>query len=152
MNRQLMLHILLALSSVVLMSCAGVSSIPEPQRDFPLRDTQWILEYIEYGSGTRLAPAEDEEYRLIFGSDDRLSGTVYCNAISAAYSAAGGELFVGPIAITRALCPPSAVEPVFLAGLNNMTAYTIRQDHLIITPANYDWTMVFFAETVAESP
>jgi para-nitrobenzyl esterase len=122
------IYLALILFCFFMVSCASV----DPVNSNALQDVQWNLESVQLQGGEALVPVPGEEYFLRFGSDGFLSGRVHCNVINAEYGASDGELFVGPVAMTRAFCPPSAVADAFLSGINRMTAYRIQEDRLFI--------------------
>jgi para-nitrobenzyl esterase len=57
-----------------------------------------------------LKPDDPSKYTLSFGADGRLSARIDCNRGSAAWtSPEAGRLQLGPMALTRAMCPPGSL-------------------------------------------
>lgn len=82
-----------------------------------LRGAPWIVETIDgtvLARGTRLT--------LVFGDDDRLSGSASCNGYTAPYTLTAEGLTVGPVVATRKACAPALMkhEAAFLAALGGV--------------------------------
>lgn len=97
-----------------------------------------------------IAPAEGEVYTLRFGADGRVAARLFCNRGSGSYTLADaasprGALSFGPMAMTRAACPPTRLSRL-PADLSNVASYVIEggQLHLNlkIDGGDYVWTPV----------
>jgi len=73
-----------------------------------LGGTSWQLVKFEGGDGTILIPDEKAEYTIAFASDGRVNVRIDCNrGLGTWKSAMPSQLEFGPLALTRAMCPPA---------------------------------------------
>ena len=63
---------------------------------------EWVVEDVE-GRGV----VDRARASLAFGVDGTLSGSATCNRVTGPYALGDGRLSVGPLAVTRRLCPPA---------------------------------------------
>lgn len=66
---------------------------------------------------------------LIFSADGRVAGAASCNLYSAAFNLTGEGLSLGPIAMTRMMCPPALMEQEnrFAAALEAAASFDIGE-------------------------
>ena len=109
------------LLSAILFACAsqrGDSGSPPPSRHAALAGTSWQLVEIQSMDDTKLTPDAGSKYTLSFGADGRFTARIDCNRGSGSWQAtAQGELAFGPVAATRAMCPPGSLHDRFLGDL-----------------------------------
>jgi len=119
------------LSVLALMAgCAGLA----PQGTEGLGGTSWQLVKFQGGDDTVLRPDDKSKYTLAFGADGRLSARIDCNRGSGAWkSPEKGRLEFGPMAVTRAMCPPGSLHDRILKQLPYVRSYVIKDGHLFLS-------------------
>jgi heat shock protein HslJ len=131
---------------------AGCAGNPAATRDgHSLHGTGWQLVAIQSmddAQGTTRI-AEPARFTLRFGSDGRASLRLDCNRGSGDYTLnpAGdgdsGSLRFGPIAATRALCPPPHLDERVARDLGHVRGYLLKDGKLYLSlmadAAIYEW-------------
>lgn len=94
-----------------------------------LRGTSW--QWVGFTSSAEsLTVANPERYTLTF-TDDRVAIRADCNrGTTPVASPSPGALRIGPIAMTRALCPPGSLSNRFARDLSRTVHYSIRGGEL----------------------
>lgn len=78
-------------------------------------------------------PQDSQLYRLELMSDGTASILADCNRGKGAWtSQVPGQLVFGPIASTKALCPPGSLSEKFLAQFQWVRSYTLKDRHLFL--------------------
>lgn len=103
-----------------------------------LAGTQWqlvALQSMDDAQGTT-RPADPAAYTLHFGPDGRAALRVDCNRALGTWQATpaadgrSGALQFGPLAGTRAMCPPGSLEPRLMRQLPFVRSYLLRDGQL----------------------
>jgi len=118
---------------------AAACSVP-PQSRHTLAGTAWQLHAIQSmddAQGTTRI-AEPRRFTLRFGTDGRAALQLDCNRGTGAWQATAaadgsGSLTFGPIAATRALCPPPHLDERIVRDLGYVRGYLIRDGKLFLT-------------------
>lgn len=105
---------------------------PGPPVTRGLPGTKWRLVHFESSDdsiGKRIPP-NPEKYILHFASDGSLSAQLDCNRLAGSWKAApasptGGGLEISGGAMTRAMCPPGAMDTAIARDLAYVRSYTI---------------------------
>lgn len=94
--------------------------------------------------------AEPARFTLRFGADGRASLRLDCNrgmgeyALTAPGDGRSGSLRFGPIAATRALCPPPHLDERVARDLDYVRGYLLKDGRLFLSlmadAAIYEWT------------
>lgn len=114
-----------------------------------LAGTSWALVRIASMDDSELLPAEGTAYTITFAADGRASMQVDCNRGAGPWeSAAPGELTFGPLALTRAMCPPGSIHDQFVGQLAYVRSYVLRDGKLYLATMA-DGAIIEF-EAVAE--
>ena len=109
---------------------AEVTYQNEPPR---LEGTSWRLVEFRGGDKTVLRPDYPEKYTIAFGFDGRLRVRIDCNRGVATWrSPAPPQLELGPLALTRAICPPGSLHDHLLEQWPYVRSYVIRNGHLFL--------------------
>jgi len=96
-----------------------------------LAGSNWRLVQFTSIENKVLRPDDPAKYTLRFGADGRLSVGADCNRGSASWSSDGiAELTIGPVAATRAMCPPGSMSDQLLRDLSNVARFTIKEGRL----------------------
>jgi para-nitrobenzyl esterase len=114
---------------VLLAGCAGLAAASED-----LGGTSWQLVKFRGGDGTVLTPDEKAKYTLAFNADGSFAARIDCNRGRGAWtSPAAGRLEFGPMALTRAMCPPESLHDRIVRQLPYVRSYVIRDGHLFLS-------------------
>ena len=108
----------------------------------PFTGTRWQLVSIQSmddAQGT-VRPPEPARYTLEFGADGRVAVRLDCNRGSATWQAqpaaqggphrASGQLLMGPLATTRAMCSQDSLAPRLTSSWPYVCSYLIEAGHL----------------------
>jgi heat shock protein HslJ len=133
--------ILLMTTSFLVASCAPKSDDPASTADNvvfkELGGTSWQL--VEFQSMDdakgNSQPANPEKYTITFGKDGRLSAQLDCNRGTGSWkneisNATGGSLEIGPIGMTKMLCPPPSMGEMLASQLGYVRSFTIADGKL----------------------
>jgi para-nitrobenzyl esterase len=119
---------MVAAIAAVTAGCATVD-----RRD-TLGNTSWQLVQFEGGDGTVLTPDDGTKYTLTFNADGSLAARIDCNRGSGAWkSTAPRKLELGPMALTRAMCPPESLHDRIVNHLPYVRSYVIKDGHLFLS-------------------
>jgi len=99
-----------------------------------LEGTAWELVKIEGTDAKIHVPTERGHYLLAFTPHGELSARIDCNRGSGTWSSPeAGQLVLGPLASTRAQCPPGSLYDEIIAHWTEVRSYAIREGHLFLT-------------------
>ena len=99
-----------------------------------LGNTSWQLVQFEGGDGTVLTPDDGSKYTLTFNPDGSLAARIDCNRGSGTWkSEAPSRLELGPMALTRAACPPESLHDRIVKHLPYVRSYMIKDGHLFLS-------------------
>jgi para-nitrobenzyl esterase len=109
----------------------GACAIPQSAG---LGGTAWQLVKFQGGDEKILAPDDRSKYTLAFAADGGLSARLDCNRGRGAWKSAGAnQLELGPMALTRALCPPGSLHDQIVRQLPFVRSYVIKGGHLFLS-------------------
>ena len=103
----------------------------------------WHLERIQMMDDTELRPEDPSQYTLELAADGSVAVRADCNRGAGRYTIDGVELRIGPLGVTRALCPPGSLDTRYLQ-LDIAASWMIRDGQLAIATA-MDSAILFFA-------
>lgn len=128
-----------ALALALLGACQEIDdqSVPDSGAPMGLEGSRWRLEAIQSmddAQGTT-RPADPASYTLAFGRDGRLSARLDCNRGTGPWTsepadATGGSLAIGPLAMTRAMCPPPSLGDKVARDLGYVRSYVLQGGRL----------------------
>ena len=86
--------------------------------------THWDVAYVVIEADGAPVPETQRPAELTFGVDGTVSGFAGCNRFTGSYETDGKTLSVGPLALTRMLCPPAQMdlEALVVAGLSGVAS------------------------------
>jgi len=114
----------------VLAACAADPPTP-PGGEAGLAGTSWRLVKFVGGDDTTRVPEDPSRYILDFESDGKVSVRVDCNRGTARWQSSGpGQLQLGPLALTRAMCPRGSLHDLLVRQWPHVRSYVIRDAHL----------------------
>ena len=106
----------------------------QPPAAAGLQGTAWRLVKFQGGDGTTLTPPDPARYTIQFEPKGRLAARIDCNRGSGTWtSKAPGQLELGPMALTRALCPPGSLHDQIVKQWAAIRSYVIRDGHLFLS-------------------
>jgi para-nitrobenzyl esterase len=101
--------------------------------DALLTGTVWTWQGTQMRDSTRFTPDSPERYTLEFQPGGKLIVRADCNRGSASYLLDGSALSFGPIALTRAMCPPGSKDADFLRGVQAVSGHLLHGGELELT-------------------
>ena len=98
-----------------------------------LADTSWQLVRFEGSDDTTLTPDDPTAYTLEFAADGSLTARIDCNRGRGTWESAGhGQLTLGPLALTRAMCPPGSLHDQIVKQLPYIRSYVLKGGRLFL--------------------
>jgi para-nitrobenzyl esterase len=105
-----------------------------PSTQAGLGGTSWRLVKFEGGDETTLTPAEGAEYTIAFEPGGRLTARIDCNRGRGTWKSSGPpQLEFGPLALTRAMCPPGSLHDHMVKQWPYVRSYVIQDGHLFLS-------------------
>lgn len=139
--------VMLAVTVVVMAACSGKD---KNEREFEAKDrlaidsarmaterqeaatpselagSTWRLVRLQSSDDTVFTPERNAVYTVNFGRDGTVSVVAGCNRGSGTWSTSGSSgLAFGPLATTRAMCPPGSMSARFLGDFQYMRSYVM---------------------------
>jgi len=93
----------------------------------------WLWQGPQMSDGARFVPDAPERYTFEFLPGGKVSVRADCNRGNASYQRNGNAIGIGPIALTRMMCPPGSRDAEFLKGLANVSGMLFRGSDLVLT-------------------
>ena len=98
-----------------------------------LDDTSWRLVKIMSMDDRVDEPAEPEKYTIEFKANGGAAITADCNRGSGSWRSDGmNQIAFGPIASTKALCPPGSLSETYLGQFEWVRSYVMKDGHLFL--------------------
>lgn len=99
-----------------------------------LGGTSWQLVRFQGGDDRVLVPDDRTKYTIAFDADGSVSARIDCNRGRGTWKSDGpGRLEFGPMAVTRAMCPPGSLHDHILKQWNYVRSYVIRDGRLYLS-------------------
>jgi heat shock protein HslJ len=98
-----------------------------------LAGTAWRLLNIMGMDDSTDIPDDPSKYTLVFRADGTVSMRADCNRGTGSWtSPSPSQLQFGPIAATRAMCPPESLSDKYLAQFHWVRSYVLKDGHLFL--------------------
>jgi heat shock protein HslJ len=97
-----------------------------------LPGSRWRLVRIQSMDGTEMVPDDRSKYTLELGAAGTLAGRADCNRISGRWTASGESISLGPLAMTRAMCPPGSLSDRYARSLEAAATWMVVGGRLAI--------------------
>jgi len=113
-----------------------VNAPPPPMAatgDALLTNTLWAWQGTQMQDGTRMVPDAPERYSLDFQPGGQVSVRADCNRGSARYLLNDTALSIGPVALTKMMCPPGSRDTEFLKQLAAVASQSFSGTDLVLT-------------------
>ena len=118
-------------AAVLLVTLLGCAQVHPPQT---LAGTSWQLVKFQGGDGTILSPDDRSKYTLDFNANGTVSARIDCNRARGGWKSEGkNQLEFGPMAITRAMCPPGSLHDRIVKQLPYVRSYLIKDGRLYLS-------------------
>lgn len=105
---------------------------PQPQAGLP--NSSWQLVEIRNADGTSLHPSDPTKYTVTFEADGYVTAQLDCNRGRGNWkSASPGQIELGPMALTRMMCPPGSLSDRLAKDWSNAQSYAIEDGRLRLT-------------------
>ena len=112
---------------------ASAQSAGNSTRD-PLAGTSWQLVRFQGGDGAVLTPDDRSKYTIELDAKGGVAARIDCNRGRGAWKSSGAnQLQFGPLALTRALCPPGSLHDQIVKQWGNVRSYTMKEGHLFLS-------------------
>jgi para-nitrobenzyl esterase len=99
-----------------------------------LGGTSWQLVQFQSGDGTVLTPDDPMKYTIAFDPDGQAYMRIDCNRGRGSWTSPEPSLLqFGPIATTRALCPPGSLHDRLVQDLPAVRSYVFQDGHLFLS-------------------
>ena len=97
-----------------------------------LQGTRWQLVVFQGSDGTKLTPDDRGKYTIEFDAGGRLNARVDCNRGRGTWKSNGPQLEFGPLALTRAACPPGSLHDRIVKQWTYIRSYVMKDGHLFL--------------------
>jgi para-nitrobenzyl esterase len=98
-----------------------------------LGGTSWQLVRFQGSDDKVLTPDDSAKYTIAFGTDGSVSARVDCNRGRGTWKSSGpNQLQFGPLALTRAACPPGSLHDRIVKDWEFVRSYTLKDRHLFL--------------------
>lgn len=112
-------------------SCARIAPQETP---VGLGGTSWQLVRFQGGDDKVLVPDDRAKYTIAFGTDGMVSARIDCNRGRGTWNSSGrNQLQLGPLALTRAMCPPGSLHDHIVKQWGFVRSYVIRDGRLFLS-------------------
>src|SRR3954466_3324074 len=96
--------------------------------------TSWRLVKFQGGDGAMSTPDDKSKYTLAFDPDGVVSARIDCNRARGGGKSAGpSQIEFGPMAATRAQCPPGSLHDQIMRQLPQVRSYLLKNGHLFLS-------------------
>ena len=121
---------ILGAALVSISSSQASAQTPPPS----LSGTSWQLVRIQSMDDKVATPSDRSKYTMTFGADGRVNMRVDCNRGSGTWkSEEASQLVFGPMAMTRAMCPPGSLHDRIVKDIPYVRSYVIKDGHLFLS-------------------
>jgi heat shock protein HslJ len=99
-----------------------------------LGGTSWQLVKFQGSDDTTLTPDDGAQYTIAFDADGTLVARVDCNRGRGTWRSSGpSQLELGPLALTRAACPPESLHDRIVKHWPYVRSYILKDGHLFLS-------------------
>jgi len=115
---------------------AAFTAGPKPSASLPVTGfagTSWQLVKFQSSDDTTLTPDDRAKYTIEFAAGGQLIARIDCNRGHGTWKTTGpSHIKFGPLALTRAQCPPGSLHDHIVKQWGNIRSYVIRDGHLFL--------------------
>ena len=122
---------LLLLAALLTYGCAQT---PPQLASSDLAGTSWRLVKFQGGDGRVEYPVDRSQYTFAFNTDGSFTARIDCNRGRGSWKSSGpGQLELGPMAMTRAMCAPGSMHDNVVKQMPYIRSYVVKGGHLFIS-------------------
>ena len=123
------------LGMILLLAACGACAHTPPHSAPPnLAGTSWRLVKFQGGDDATLTPDDPAKYTMAFNADGGLTARIDCNRGRGTWQSSGpSQLQLGPLALTRAMCPPGSLHDRIVKDWPFVRSYVIKDGHLFLS-------------------
>jgi heat shock protein HslJ len=104
-----------------------------PQMESGLAGTSWRLVKFQAGNDRTLVPEDRSKYTMAFDKEG-VSVRIDCNRGHGTWKSGGpNQVEFGPMALTRAMCPPAELNDRIPKDWGNVRSYVVKDGHLFLS-------------------
>ena len=108
-------------------------SASSPSPSSGLAGTSWQLVKFQGSDDTTLTPDDRAKYTIEFAAGGQLIARIDCNRGRGTWTSSdSSHIEFGPLALTRAQCPPGSLHDQIVKQFGNIRSYVIRDGHLFL--------------------
>jgi len=127
------LTVLMSSTIVLTTAAAAFGQPPSPAAAAALGGTQRQLVVFRGGDGEVVKPDDGLKYTLAFDAGGQVAARIDCNRGRGTWMSKGsGNIEFGPLALTRALCPPESLHDRIVRQWSSVRSYLIKDGHLFL--------------------
>lgn len=120
--------------ALVLLLAAACAQAPQQDGPAGLAGTSWQFARFQGGDGRVVVPDDKARYTVSFGADGGVSVRFDCNRGRGSWkSERPGQILFGPMAMTRALCPPGSLHDQFVKHWFYVRSYVLKGGRLYLS-------------------
>jgi para-nitrobenzyl esterase len=121
-------------SRMVLVEWHAEASTASQGATIPLGGTSWQLVKFQGSDDTTLTPDDKAKYTIAFETDGHVRARLDCNRGRGTWESSGpNQLQFGPLALTRATCPPGSLYDRLAKDWAFVRSYIIKDGHLFLS-------------------
>lgn len=119
---------------VLVGACTTVEKIDKEPPVTPLAGTSWQWVGFEGGDGARLTPDDKTRYTVAFNPGGEVAVRFDCNRGRGTWQSSGpNQLEFGPLALTRAMCPPGSMHDRLVRQWPYVRSYVLKDGQLFLS-------------------
>lgn len=104
---------------------------PQQNAAAGLGGTSWQLVRFQGSDDKLLTPDDPAKYTIAFGTDGSVSARIDCNRGRGTWKSSGpNQLQFGPLALTRAMCPPGSLHDRMVKDWEFVRSYILKDGYL----------------------
>jgi para-nitrobenzyl esterase len=122
---------LLLATLLVSIACSLRTAAPPQNGVAGLGGTSWQLVKFQSKDDKMLTPDDPAKYTIAFGTEGNVSARIDCNRGRGSWRSSGpNQLQFGPLALTRAMCPPGSLHDRIVKDWEFVRSCTLKDGHL----------------------
>jgi heat shock protein HslJ len=108
--------------------------VPAIQGATEFGGTSWQLVKFQGGNDETLRPDDKAKYTIAFATNGRVTARIDCNRGMGTWKSSGrNQIQFGPMALTRAMCPPGSLHDQIAKNWRFVRSYIIKDGHLFLS-------------------
>ena len=122
------------IATLLLGACGTSVQAPSQSIEPSLAGISWQLVKFQGSDDRTLTPDDKTKYTIEFNNDGGLNARIDCNRGRGTWKSSGpSQLQLGPLALTRAMCPPGSLHDLIVKHWSFIRSYVIKDGHLFLS-------------------